>query len=312
MVDSIVDDHPHTGTGKFGGRGVSSGFFDTREIEDRSASMVVAELGAVRFERRDVKGAANNTRDFDVVFEDGHEEPLEVTTNLDSEIVRAIDRTGGGVLELDADVRLLWMVSANETFTDAAGAAVAFDRRRVTELLPSLIEQLEREGESRLDVAALAWPIASGAPRHHRRLALELHALGVKSGGAVEIPEGSEVAPHIELGLGAGISWGPDTITDVVGDIAHRKDNVEKLRACQGSQRRHLFVALAGRGSSDMAAWPLQQLLEGDWVWERDPDVPTLPEAITTIWAGNRHGGIYATPPEGWRRFGSAKERPST
>ena len=32
------------------------------------------------------------------------------------------------------------------------------------------------------------------------------------------------------------------------------------------------------------------------WVWDDDPPLPKLPEAITTIWAGNRTGGIYSTP----------------
>ena len=54
-----------------------------------------------------------------------------------------------------------------------------------------------------------------------------------------------------------------------------------------------------------MAGWALQNFLDG-WVWDEEPPLPKLPEAITTIWAGNRTGGIYSTPPERWRRFGEA------
>jgi hypothetical protein len=139
--------------------------------------------------------------------------------------------------------------------------------------------------------------------------ALELHALGITRGGSVEIPKtgnGSDMTPGISVHLGGGASWGPDTITTVIEEIAKLQDNVKKLDARRDAGRRHLFVVLSGRGSTDMAGWALQQYLEGDWIWERDPSLPDLPEAITTVWAGNRTGGIYATPPEGWRRFGKA------
>jgi hypothetical protein len=51
------------------------------ELEERAATMVVEQLGAVRFTKRDLPGGPSNTRDFDIVFADGYEEPLEVTTN---------------------------------------------------------------------------------------------------------------------------------------------------------------------------------------------------------------------------------------
>ena len=288
---------------------------DKRDLERTAAALVVDELGAVGFEERDKRGAPAGTRDFDIVFADGHEEPLEITSNFDTITMSALQRTDGGILELEASVTRLWMVTGNHTHTDAKGDTVPFDRRRISQLLPALIEQLEREGETALDVVALAWPIASGAPNHHQAVALELHTLGITHGGSVEIPasgEGSDSTPGISVHLGGGGSWGPETITTVLEDIAKLDDNVKKLEARRDATRRHLFVVLSGRGSTDMAGWALDQYVDGDWIWERELPLPKLPEAITTIWAGNRHGGIYATPPGDWQRFGSAKERAPT
>jgi hypothetical protein len=141
---------------------------DKQDLELIVAAMVVAELGAARFEPRDVQGAPDSTRDFDIVFPDGREEPLEVTTNLDTTTMSALQRTDGGIVELDAAVTRLWMGSGNQTFTNAKGTTVPFDRRRVSEILPPLIEQLEREGETSLDVAHLRGRALTALPRTTR------------------------------------------------------------------------------------------------------------------------------------------------
>jgi hypothetical protein len=94
---------------------------DYDELEERAAEMVVAELGAVCAQMRDLPGAPSGTRDYDVVFADGHEEPLEVTSNLDKSVMHALHRTHGGVLKLDANVQGLWMVVGSHTWTDENG-----------------------------------------------------------------------------------------------------------------------------------------------------------------------------------------------
>jgi hypothetical protein len=38
------------------------------------------------------------------------------------------------------------------------------------------------------------------------------------------------------------------------------------------------------------------------------PPLPTLPEAITTIWAGMMDRGIYVTPPGDWQTFGGSSD----
>jgi hypothetical protein len=277
---------------------------DYDKLEQHAAEMVVAELGAVGAQKRDMPGAPSGTRDYDVLFADGHEEPLEVTTNLDRSVMNALQRTDGGVLKLDANVQRLWMVVGSQTWTDENGTTKPFDRRRVAALLVPLIEQLEQEGEDSFDVVRLAWPTVPGAPQHHRSVAVDLHALGILEGAAIPQTH-PEARSGISVHLSGGGAWGPATITRALEELAVLDDNVAKLEARRDAVRRHLFVVLSGRGASDMAGWALQDFLD-DWMWDEDPPLPKLPAAITTIWAGNRTGGIYATPPERWRRFGGA------
>jgi hypothetical protein len=87
---------------------------DKHELEERAAQLVVDELGAGSYEALDIPGAPDNTRDFEILFTDGHREPLEVTTNLDTTVMKSLGRTGGGIIELDADVARLWRSRARQ------------------------------------------------------------------------------------------------------------------------------------------------------------------------------------------------------
>ena len=274
---------------------------DKDELERRAAAMVVEELSAVRFVKRDVPGAPPGTRDFDIVFADGHEEPLEVTTNLDSVVMRAFGRADGGAFDLPANVRRFWIVSGNQTHIDTEGMTVPFDRRRVSELLRPLIEQLEHAGETYFDTDRLAWPIGGRGVTGYEQPGRELYDLGIARGISGEI---TGEKPRISVHLGGGGSWGPETIPTVLEGLAALPDNVAKLDARRDAERRHLFVVLTGSGSTDMAGWALGDFLRGGWIWDDPPGIPELPEAITTIWASTATDGIYATPPDGWQRFG--------
>ena len=278
---------------------------DKHELEERAAQLVVDELGAGSYEALDIPGAPDNSRDFEILFTDGHREPLEVTTNLDTTVMKSLGRTGGGIIELDADVARLWMVTSEATWTDTRGETQPFDRDKVVALIVPLIEQLERDGETSLDMPRLAWPLAYGGTYRYAAAARELHARGISHGSSIDRTH-PDVKAGISIHLGGGGAVGPATLTTALEEIAAREDNVAKLASRADADRRHLFVALSGRGSNDMASWALQSYLDG-WVWDQDPPLPALPDAITTIWAGNRHGGIYASPPDKWRRFGSTR-----
>jgi len=278
---------------------------DKDKMQRDAASLVVAELGAVRFEERDVPGAPPGTRDFDIIFPDGHCEPLEVTSNLDRVVMNALGRTGGGYFELPARVRRFWGVSASQTYTDASGKRVPFDPRRVAELLTPLIEELDAKGETRFAIDELAWPVGGPGLPSYEQPARELHALGVVQGLSAAA---GEDGPRVMVSLSGGGSWGPPVIPGVLGKIAALPDNIAKIEPCRQAERRHLFVVLVGSGSTDWAGWALRDYLRG-WIWEgEEPGLPELPDAITTVWASSGTGGIYATPPEEWKRFGDAVE----
>jgi hypothetical protein len=65
-----------------------------RQVEERAATMVVSELGALRWEGRACPAhlGAPTTSTSSL---QGHVEPLEVTTNLDEQVMATLKRTGG-------------------------------------------------------------------------------------------------------------------------------------------------------------------------------------------------------------------------
>jgi hypothetical protein len=133
---------------------------DMKEIETRAADLVVAELGALRWELRDSRELGVQMRDFDIVFADGHEEPLEVTTSADSLVVNTMQRMEGKNRIPWLGPRS-WVTSAPYTSTDAAGKKTAFDRRRCVALLVPFIERLERDGHESFDTTSLAYAFHS-------------------------------------------------------------------------------------------------------------------------------------------------------
>src|SRR5689334_9027104 len=129
-----------------------------REIEWTAASLVVAELGALRWEPRDMRNGTQ-MRDLVVVFADGHAEPPEVTTSADPNVMNTMNRMEGKN-RITARVRRSWMVAAHtRTSMDAADKKTAFDRRRAEALLVPLIEQAERDGHTEIDTTRLAYAL---------------------------------------------------------------------------------------------------------------------------------------------------------
>ncbi len=267
-----------------------------REIERQAANLVVAELGALRWKLRDMGGGIQ-MRDFDLIFEDGHEEPLEVTTSADPNVMNTMNRMEGNN-RIKADVRRTWMVSSMRyTSTDTAGKKTAFDRRRAVELLVPLIEQLDREGYERFDTTALAYSF--GNP--HQPVARELFESFRIFGCNSYVPSAPENEPAIWLHVGGGGSYGADSVTAAVEKAAADEGNQKKLAACAKAPRGHLFVVLT-LASEELEYVALLGVLDGSI--EQMPPVPTLPASITTVWAGTMERGIYVTPPGEWQRFG--------
>jgi hypothetical protein len=277
----------------------------TREIERRAADLVVAELGALRWEPRDIRDGTQ-MRDFDVVFDD-HEEPLEVTTSADANVAATMNRMNGNN-HIRADVRRTWMVTAPYTSTGAAGKKTPFDRQRAVDLLVPLIEQHDRDGKEELDFTKLAY--AFGNPDQPAALELFEH-LGIRGCRSYDSSTLND-EPAIWLHVGGGGWCGADSVTSALEKAAADDGNQAKLDACSEAPRRHLFVALTP-ASEELEHPALLDVLDGRN--EPMPTIPRLPSAITTVWAGpmERAGtidrGIYVTPPSDWQIFGSAKAR---
>jgi hypothetical protein len=269
---------------------------DMKELETHAADLVVAELGAVRWKLRDTGKLGIQMRDYDVIFADGHSEPLEITTDADRNVVTTMARVEGNHRIAHSGERV-WAVPVPNTSTDAAGRKTAFDLQACVALLVPLIEQLERDGYERFDTAMLAYNF--GSPYQEKSLALLM--LGVNFGFSYK-PSDPADEPCLWLGVGGGGAFGSDSITTEVERVAADKGNQAKLAACPDAPRRHLFVFITG-ASEELVSPALHRVLEGSM---EPPGSPVLPAAITTVWASMRERGIYVTPPGDWRTFGES------
>ena len=130
--------------------GEALGFWSARgrlrektDIERDAADLVVRDLGAVKAECRDT-GGGEQIRDFDVVFDDGHEEPLEITLDAQDAVIQSWDRLDREN-ELDADLKRHW--SASPGFYDGDGRGKVVDVRQVRAVLIPFLQELRHEHE---------------------------------------------------------------------------------------------------------------------------------------------------------------------
>jgi hypothetical protein len=269
---------------------------DMKELERRAADLVVAELGAARWELRDTGKLGIQMRDYDVIFADGHCEPLEVTTDADRNVLNTMARMEGNHRIAHSGERV-WSVAVPNTSTDAAGKKRAFDLQAFIALLIPLVERLESGGYEQFDTAVLAWDRRSP----YQKEAHALLTLGVNFGFSY-MPSDLEDEPCIWLGVGGGGAFGSNGITTEIERVAADQGNQAKLAACPDAPRRHLFVFITG-ASEELVSPALSRVLDGTMELPRHP---VLPEAITTVWASMRESGIYVTPPGGWQKFGAS------
>jgi hypothetical protein len=267
---------------------------DMDELEESAAEQIVAELGAVRWERRDTGKLGIQIRDFDVLFADGHEEPLEVTTSADPLVLNTMARMDG-TNRVAASVSRSWIVRAPYTWTDASNARRPFDRRRCIELLVPFIEQLDRRGPGtvRHDDARLR--VSQPPPERRART---IRARDPARLVARVFPRRGRTGDRTRCGRWRDLRRNDRHASP--RSSRERQGNQAKLAERSEVTRRHLFVVLTS-ASETLEYVALLGVLDG---LLEPPPIPTLPEAITTIWAGTAGRGIYATPPEGWETFG--------
>ena len=258
-----------------------------REIERDAAELVVGALGALRAEPRDSGG--EQMRDFDIVFEDGHEEPLEITLDAQREVVQTWERLDRAN-ELEADLERYWMISPK--FYDKEGRGFVLDVKAVRAVLVPFLQELER-----LEIYEF-WTWELWGHPSVGSTARQVSSYGVEHGSSIEVPPEHSDVPRLHLAAIRGGAIGASLITNAVEAQAAKADNQAKLAACPDAGRRHLYVGLTSAGEPEgMAWWALLDVLERGGEM---PPIPALPEAITTVWAGTGSGAIYVTPPDAW------------
>jgi hypothetical protein len=242
-----------------------------RPEEDRAAGIVVASLKADRFERRD-DGRVQNVRDFDVVFADGHSEPLEVTTSTIPELKDAqakFKKYGDELIQLPS-LRNEWHVFTS-IGTQFIGFDLAVERFLVAlEAAGSTSFSLFIDSHDDADITALARKagieFARGAPSPRGRAIVSPPSDDTVWSSNHEDP-GSHVLAEVER-------------------HASDKGNRRKLGG-QGGGSSHLFIWL------DEETFRWHDITDG----QLPRRAPELPSEITTVWVVTRNRNTSIT---GW------------
>lgn len=253
-----------------------------RPEEDSAAAIVVTTLKADRFERRD-DGPVQNVRDFDVVFADGHREPLEVTTSTIPELKDAkakFKKYGAEVIEVLA-LSNEWNVFTS-IGTQFVGFGVAIERFLIA---------LEASGATSFSLVTDSHD-ASGITSLARKAGIAF-ARGTPNyrGRAIVFPPSDDTV------------WS----SDHRDPGAHVLAEVERHASDQGNRRK-----LGGRGAgpSHLFIW----LDEETFRWHDITDgqlpkrAPLLPSEITTVWVVTRNReklitGWVFDDTAGWRKI---------
>lgn len=255
--------------------------------EDVCAAIAAQLLGG-RFERRDENGGVQ-VHDFDLVFEDGAIEALEVCSFTDStvreqwslidrvdEIARELGSTW--TVSLTADARVKGLPAALEQHLlvlerNGVGRYLAGDH------FPLLAEVHAAERDGRTDAGKAAVVEAM----------LSLTRLGVLD--AVEGFTRPGEAPRVVIAAGAGGAGTSALLNRVVQHVSLKRDNRLKLQAAKRARRRHIFIPV------DPSAGVAWTLAGGD----TPAQPPRLPSGVELAWVLGRGGRVLLFEAGTWR-----------
>jgi hypothetical protein len=250
-----------------------------KNVEITAAAIAASVLGA-KAKRRDVGGS--QMRDFDLIFPDGHVEPLEVTRHFD----RAATETWERLAQANCEARSLsrvWTVDIPSKMRNVSGGTGPYPVREFLRDAEPALRQLEEAGYDRFELGMSSQdPSVASADR-------ALARLGVQTGLSRELLPGERgringVAP-------VGGLTDPGSIAEAIEAEASDLGNRAKLRKPATAPRRHLFVVFDSSSGSAFNA--LDRGMLGR--------LPNLPEPITTAWALARHRVFFTSPPEPWQ-----------
>ncbi len=236
-----------------------------QERREDTAAAVVASVAGARFRRRDTGG--QQMHDFDLEFDDGAVEALEVSTFTDG-TVREQWQVLGELDVVAVQMTSTWTVSV------ARGARV----KRLPEKAEPHLAALERLGQSAFDAGRYYQLLASGAPPDLVAASWELVKLGIRD--AVRAPEIPGEPARVVIAAGAGGAASSAVISRVVQKVASRRDNRLKLQAAREARRRHIVV-------------PIDPSAAAVWSIARDVPAgrpPRLPARVTVAWVIGANG----------------------
>jgi hypothetical protein len=254
-----------------------------RDIELRAAAAVAFALGA-RAQERDPGGGATSIRDFDLVFTDRSDEPLEVTTYAD----QAVLQTWSRLERLDREAPSLkrtWALDMPSVETISASKSAATDVDRFMAEAEIALKEIEAAGYERFDAGLIYRDATVG------EAARRLLRIGCQFGFSHPAPPGE--SGRIQPGSPVGGVVTPDLVTIGVEAEASKNDNRVKLREPADAQRRHLFVLFDASSGAAFSAVP----------HTLDSSIPILPEPITTAWVAGSDRVFSVTPPEDWVEY---------
>jgi hypothetical protein len=251
-----------------------------------AGAIVAAVVGAEYAEAKDVRGAPAGTRDFDLVFSDGHVEPLEATTVADDAVIGTSQRMS----RLDRDspsLSRIWTIHMPSSEVGPDGVARQTAVLEFHSRAEKLLRRLEEEGCHEFDVRR-QWPSDPSLAATFRSLA----KIGSIWGNSFDLPRGRVGRVYVFIESGG---WAdPDGIAASVESAAlagNTITNADKLREPRGAQRRHLFVQI--HSSDAHAFFAVEETTRSR--------IPELPDPITTAWVFGGGNSVFAvTPPGAW------------
>ncbi len=237
------------------------------DSEDRAASVVSAVTRGKPVRRDD--GKTPGVRDFDILFDDGHIEPLEVTRGTLPELNKALDahnRRGKLVQSVPGLTRQWHVFSSTATsFKDLTASRLA-----------DVLVPLENSAIDTFMLPMDAFQAPQDAVQAAR--AAGLLAAFAHMGEAGKIVVSPPNDDHI---------WSSDHSNPgrhaigVAEDLASKPDNRHKL-AVRGIVNSHLFIWI---DETNYLPW-------ADLLGELPNRAPSLPPEITIVWLATRVNGL--------------------
>ena len=234
-----------------------------RDVETRAAGLIQAALPQVQIQQHDPGGGPVQTYDFDLVYDNGTVEALEVTEATDKSLRDAqgarAAKVPGAVLPAPG-LRRSWHLypTARTRFTSLSGC------------IP-LLAQLEQAGVDRFFADLDADPGGAGP------VAALASRFGLTAGFAWSETTDPKLIVALPSNLDEWVEQPNDpgrSVLEAVGIEAHKPDNIAKLER-SGATERHLLVWVDVDN-----ALPWQDLDRG----QLPIALPSLPDAVTTVW----------------------------